>query len=96
MEVMEEAMEPFSQSLSMFLLDARLRPGMDSMEHTEPALEDMSVISQLIAVHLSHVLMVPDGQNKLLPLRLRPSGDDTVRLSRQRERRSQMTAAEVG
>lgn len=42
-EVMEEAMEPFSQSLSMFLLDALLSPGIDSMEHTDPALEDTAI-----------------------------------------------------
>lgn len=54
MEVMEEAMEPFSQSLSMFLLDARLRPGMDSMEHTEPALEDTSVINHQSPVDQRH------------------------------------------
>lgn len=39
-EVMDEAMEPFSQSLSMFLLDALLSIGNDSMEHTDPALKD--------------------------------------------------------
>lgn len=33
-------MEPFSQSLSMFLLDALLSIGNDSIEHTDPALED--------------------------------------------------------
>lgn len=32
-------MEPFSQSLSMFLLDALLSIGNDSMEHTDPALK---------------------------------------------------------
>lgn len=87
MEVMEEVMEPFSQSLSMFLLEARLRPGMDSMEHTEPALEDTSVISQqpTSATHLSHQALMVEGC-RLLPLRLRPSGDDAVRLGGQRER----------
>jgi len=44
-EVMEEAMEPFSQSRSMFLLDALLSIGYDSIEHTEAALED-TIISQ--------------------------------------------------
>lgn len=39
-EVMEDAMEPFSQSLSMFLLDALLSMGKDSMEHTDSALEE--------------------------------------------------------
>lgn len=39
-DVMDEAMEPFSQSLSMFLLEARLSMGNDSTEHTDPALED--------------------------------------------------------
>lgn len=39
-EVTEEAMEPFSQSLSMFLLDALLSTGNDSIEHTDPALKD--------------------------------------------------------
>lgn len=38
-------MEPFSQSLSMFLLDALLSTGNDSMEHTDSAL-DNTVISQ--------------------------------------------------
>lgn len=33
-------MEPLSQSLSMFLLDARLSTGNESMEQTDPALED--------------------------------------------------------
>lgn len=33
-------MEPFSQSLSMFLLDALLSIGNDSIEHTDPALKD--------------------------------------------------------
>lgn len=46
-EVTEEAMEPFSQSLSMFLLDALLSTGNDSIEHTDPALED-TLISQTI------------------------------------------------
>lgn len=40
MEVMEEAIDPFSQSLSKFLLDALLSMGKDSIEHTDPALED--------------------------------------------------------
>lgn len=39
-EVMEEAIEPLSQSLSMFLLDALLSTGKESMEQTDPALED--------------------------------------------------------
>lgn len=39
-EVTEEAMEPFSQSLSMFLLDVLLRTGNDSMEQTDAALDD--------------------------------------------------------
>lgn len=39
-EVMEEAIEPLSQSLSMFLLDALLSTGNESMEQTDPALED--------------------------------------------------------
>lgn len=38
-EVMEEAIEPFSQSRSMFLLEALLR-GNDSIEHTDPALKE--------------------------------------------------------
>lgn len=42
---MEEAIEPFSQSRSMFLLDALLSTGNDSIEHTDPALDD-TVISQ--------------------------------------------------
>lgn len=37
---MEEAIEPLSQSLSMFLLDALLSTGKESMEQTDPALED--------------------------------------------------------
>lgn len=37
-EVMDEAIEPFSQSRSMFLLEVLLRTGKDSMEHTEAAL----------------------------------------------------------
>lgn len=36
-------MEPLSQSLSMFLLDALLSIGNDSIEHTDPALEDALV-----------------------------------------------------
>lgn len=36
---MEEAIEPLSQSLSMFLLDALLNMGNDSIEHTDSALE---------------------------------------------------------
>lgn len=39
-EVMEEAIEPLSQSLSMFLLDALLSTGNESIEQTDPALED--------------------------------------------------------
>lgn len=39
-EVMEEAIEPLSQSLSMFLLDALLSTGNESMEQTDPALKD--------------------------------------------------------
>lgn len=42
-EVMEEAIEPLSQSLSMFLLDALLSTGNESMEQTDPALEDNQV-----------------------------------------------------
>lgn len=37
---MEEAIEPLSQSLSMFLLDALLSTGKESMEQTDPALEE--------------------------------------------------------
>lgn len=37
---MEEAIEPLSQSLSMFLLDALLSTGNESIEQTDPALED--------------------------------------------------------
>lgn len=37
---MEEAIETFSQSRSMFLLEALLR-GNDSIEHTDPALKKM-------------------------------------------------------
>lgn len=37
---MEEAMEPLSQSLSMFLLEALLSTGKESMEQTDAALED--------------------------------------------------------
>lgn len=49
------------------------------------------------ATHLSHISNVPErGRSRLLPLRLRPSGDDAVRLGGQRERRSQMAAAQVG
>lgn len=44
-EVMDEAIEPFSQSLSMFLLDALLITGNNSIEHTDPALKD-TVIGQ--------------------------------------------------
>lgn len=40
---MEEAIEPLSQSLSMFLLDALLSTGNESMEQTDPALEDNPV-----------------------------------------------------
>lgn len=36
-------MEPFSQSLSMFLLDALLSIGNDSIEHTDPALKDKRI-----------------------------------------------------
>lgn len=39
---MDEAIEPFSQSRSMFLLDALLSIGNDSIEHTDPALDDTS------------------------------------------------------
>lgn len=42
-DVMEEAMEPLSQSLSMFLLEALLSTGKESMEQTEAALEDKRV-----------------------------------------------------
>lgn len=64
-EVMEEAIEPLSQSLSMFLLDALLSIGNDSTEHTDPALE-VTLIGQsndymdtqdgkkLYPVHLTH------------------------------------------
>lgn len=40
---MEEAIEPLSQSLSMFLLDALLSTGNESMEQTDPALGDNQV-----------------------------------------------------
>lgn len=43
---MEEAIEPLSQSLSMFLLEALLRAGNDSTEHTDPALEDRLCVTQ--------------------------------------------------
>lgn len=51
-EVMDEAMEAFSQSLSRFLLDARLSVGNDSMEHTDPALE--STLTGQSNGHLGH------------------------------------------
>lgn len=44
-EVMDDAIEPFSQSRSIFLLDALLSMGNDSIEHTDSALEDI-LISQ--------------------------------------------------
>lgn len=51
-EVMEEAIEPLSQSLSMFLLDALLSTGNESIEQTDPALEDNQslYIKQLITI----------------------------------------------
>lgn len=39
-EVMEDVMEPFSQSRSMFLLEALLNMGKDSVEHTDSALKE--------------------------------------------------------
>lgn len=45
-EVMDEAMEPFSQSRSMFLLEALLNMGSESTEHTDGALVDTLNTSQ--------------------------------------------------
>lgn len=53
-----------------------------------------SSISSQPAPPICHMLWWP--RSRLLPLRLRPTGNDAVRLGGQRESRSKMTAAQVG
>lgn len=91
-DVMEEAVEPLSQSLSVVRLELRLRPGIDStdspllMEETNSNIKvlwgSQSEYGQLILKRINkmqaRICTQPVGHWKDLPMRSRPSWVDTV------------------
>lgn len=96
-EVMEDAIEPLSQSRSMFLLFTLLSVGKDSVEHTDPALAEhtcRSVKCQRGHARWDEPTIFAHKTQETSPLWLNLT-EDAVIPSHQRERRSSMAAAQI-